>query len=394
MYRGNKNPMQTNNHFGLKNIGADAPPQMASEIPTIQYEPIVWYRTWSGFFLILWLALLTGLAAVGFGAGVDWLVEKDGIGGGGATIFSNFVAMFPMALIPTSDNFAYATCGNFTVTEQETEFNGDTLIGYLCGEPLDTCNINVCSDVDGACHEQLGENSTCSSSFPCPAGQTCNIETCMCESDTTNQCTVDDDCLRLMDNSVCQEVTCVGGQCVRDTAFGQQCSTNAECPSTTYCNSLCACVNPLPVGVVYIPATGPAFANSDAFDFSNPIGTSDFVYTQFQNYVEINFRISFTANDTALNEIQSSWFFTSPLGLPPNPAGFCTGFSSFFPSVALPQGLETTVTYGNQGFGCNYGGTNDRFVLGAINLNGFFVGPLTVFTYEFWGTIRYEPLIV
>ena len=343
---------------------------------------------------LLWLLLLTAAAGVALGFGSDYIDQKDNFSE--VTLMSEFETEFPpMALsVPTSQNTVYVTCGNFSVAPGSTEITGDAFFAYLCPELADTCMVNDCAMADGKCVPNLAPNSTCSTTVPCPDGQSCDLNTCGCVSDTTNQCTVDDDCLRNIDNPVCQTIACVGGQCLRNTTIGMQCSTNAEClGANEFCNNACTCVSSLGSAVVYTPVTGPAFPTSDAFDF-NPFGDFTFLYTQLSNLVTVKFRVSFLSNDTAVNDIQSSFFFTSPPGLPPNPAGPCTGQFTFFPSVALPQGLETTVIFGTIPFGCNYGGTNDRFVFAANNLNPAYVGPLTVFSYSFSGEVSYEPLIV
>lgn len=361
--------------FPLKPIGA--PMDEETQKPL--------YNTNFGRFLICWLSFATILGIIGL------ILGSIAIDQGGLKIISNYVADFTMALTPKTSNFAYAQCGNFSVTEDEREFTDDTLIGYKCPQPLDTCNEMICWADDGACHEQLKSNSTCSASFPCDAGETCNPSTCSCESDSTNQCVVDDDCMRIEDNDLCQAVTCVSGQCQRDTAFGMQCSTNGECAPSQYCNSLCQCTSAAPSLIPYTP-TITTSNSGDAIDWENA-GALRFRYTQFSNFVRVIFLISAPVNETANQPTIAAFTATLPPGLPGIPGQNVIGSAVFEPTVAIPGfGLEDIVIFGTASI--NNLDSSTELMISFNNQNPAFVAPLAGFNTLGTGWFEYEVLIV
>lgn len=305
------------------------------------------------------------------------------------TIESNFTT--------SSTSLAYATCTNFTIMDDPTSFTSSAEIGYMCPVLQDACNANTCYETDGKCHEVLSTNSTCSSTFPCPEGSTCDLETCSCVSNTMRQCVVDDDCMRILDNPTCQEVTCVSGQCVRDTAFGFACSTNADCAANQFCNGLCICVTPGGSGaeaITYTPTVATTLSY-DAVDWDNfflSTSLTEFIYIQHSNFVRINFRISANENVTASDPYRSAFTFSLPPGFPANVLGFRSGTAVLSPNQAMPLFfaeevvIESTTTISTYDSG--------DVVVAFLNGNPAFTGSLLGSVVTVSGFFEYEYLIV
>lgn len=348
---------------------------------------VVWYKTKCGVAIIIVVAITLIISIVSIIlSGVALGKSNDNSSSSGIALVSDFQA------IDAPTNFVYSSCGNFTPISDGTGsyYDDRAQVNYVCPKPLDKCNRNVCWQVDGVCHEQLALNSTCSSSFPCPKGKTCNIDSCQCEDDSNRQCTVDADCLKKMNNPICEQVSCQEGQCIIKTAHGQQCSNNGECSADQFCNSMCICVTSgAPSAVTYMPKI-IQLEGFDEFDFSFITG-SNFFYTDFSNYVEISFSFNAKGNFSSMS-FQAGFDLSLPNQLEANVVGFSAGQASQAIGIPLKDlGLKKNMMT-STGI-LNIVNSNTARVL-FFNQNPEFVSNNINVESRFSGWIKYQKMII
>lgn len=349
-----------------------------------------WYRTTQGritisALLIAIISLLIATFGMGFGiAGYTRANEVD-VNPLTFTLSSNFETNVA--------NTAYSSCANVTMTPGNSKFSSEVGLTYACPVLSDLCNINTCYESDGRCHEVLKPTSRCSSTFPCKRGETCDTSTCSCVPNSELQCEKDEDCLRDENDSVCSEIVCSNkGQCVKRTTPGQQCSSNGECLSNQFCNSLCICVSAgSPSVVVYTPKVENAL-NTDSIKWFEPVTMdTNFFYLQFGNMVRITFKVSAVENPSASDFITTAFKFELPKGpgLTPKDGGFKIGTAVLSPNLALPSFFSeelvifstTTVRVIDD---------SGNVVVKFLNANPRFSGPLLGDVIEASGFFEYE----